>query len=403
MEPGSVEPSVFNNSGGSDFGYVSDFGFDHDHEGHGHGDHGHGDHFGDDHGGGDHDQDHDHHQNGNSLKGLIAKLLGLDKDASALGGGEAGSEAGSHSGGDHGAPPSQSVMYSSVLAGISLSEAFKGIRVTPNFLYLCLFTGFTLWLFVVYWIRHNEPMANQVLGTGAVNTRTTIDDRRLLNSVKDAMPFRTSSTFGDIYTPNAPHVPPVQPIDQMLMHKANNARPLPTQGLGQGAAQNLQQKLLSTAARQPYEMSAATSQYANQYVNQSVNQAAMQSGYPQSQAYPSAQQFPQQQRIASYAPPASRQQAYPPANQQAYSNSPYGGAYPNSSYTNNANRIAAAGSFQSMPQQGMQPQAIYPAVPYPLMAAPAGMGVAQQQFGTAGQMPLNQDASGSRLKTVINR
>ncbi len=396
MEPGSVEPAVFNNTGGSDFGYVGDFGLDHDHHGeHGHGDHGHGDHFGDDHGGGDHDQDHDHHQNnGNSLKGLIARLLGLDKDASALGGGEAGSEAGSHSGGDHGAPPSQSVMYSSVLAGISLSEAFKGIRVTPNFLYLCLFSGFTLWLFVVYWIRHNEPMANQVLGTGAVNTRTTIDDRRLLNSVKDAMPFRTSSTFGDIYTPNVPHVPPVQPIDQMLMHRANNARPLQAQGLGQGAPQSLQQKLLSTAARQPYEMSAATSQYANQYVNQSVNQAAVQAGYPQAQAYSPAQQFAQQQRIASFAPPASRQQGYPQAGQQAYSG-----------YAN-TNKIATAGSFYSMPQQGMQPHAVYPAYPvqpYPLMAAPHGMGEAQQQFGTAGQMPLNQDASGSRLKTVINR
>lgn len=397
MEPGSVEPAVFNNTGGSDFGYVSDFGFDHDHHGeHGHGDHGHGDHFGDDHGGGDHDQDHDHHQNsGSSLKGLIARLLGLDKDASALGGAEAGSEAGSHSGSDHGAPPSQSVMYSSVLAGISLSEAFRGIRVTPNFLYLCLFAGFTLWLFVVYWIRHNEPMANQVLGTGAVNTRHTMDDRRLLNSVKDAMPFRTSSTFGDIYTPNVRHVPPVEPLDQMLMQRASNARPLQAKEPGQSTPQNLQQKLLSTAARQPYEMSAATSQYANQYVNQSVNQAAMQAGYPQAQAYPPAQQFPPQQPIASFAPSASRQQGYPQANQQVYSG-----------YAN-TNKIATAGSFYSMPQQGMQPPTVYPAYPaypvqpYPLMAAPKGLGEAQQQFGTAGQMP--PDASGARVKTLINR
>ncbi len=396
MEPGSVEPSVFNNSGGSDFGYVSDFGFDHDHHGDSHGDHGHGDHFGDDHGGDhDHDRDGEHgqHNNGNSLKGLIARLLGLDRDAGALGGGEAGSEAGSHGGGDRGAPPSQSVMYSSVLAGISLSEAFKGIRVTPNFLYLCLFSGFTLWLFVVYWIRHNEPLANQVLGTHATS-RTTVDDRRLLNSVKDAMPFRTSSTFGDIYTPNVPHVPPVQPIDQMLMNRANNAKPLPSQGLGPGAPQSLQQKLLSTAARQPYEMSAATSQYANQYVNQSVNQAAMHAGFPQAQAYPSAPQFSQQQRLASYSAPAPRHHVYSPTSQQSYSASHYAGSYPNS--------IATAGSFYAMPQQAMQAQTAYPLQP-PLMEAPHGMGQAQQQFGTAAQMFAAPDGNSTRLKTVINR
>ncbi|MBA3992567.1 MAG: hypothetical protein C0469_03500 [Cyanobacteria bacterium DS2.3.42] len=387
MEPGSVEPAIFNNSGGSDFGFASDFGLDHDR----HDDHGHGDHFGDDHGGGDHDRDGDHaNHNGNSLKGLIARLLGLDRDAGALTGGEAGSEAASHGGGDHGAPPSQSVMYSSVLAGISLSEAFKGIRVTPNFLYLCLFAGFTLWLFVVYWIRHNEPMANQVLGTGAVNTRHTVDDRRLLNSVKDAMPFRTSSTFGDIYTPNSPHVPPVQPIDQMLMNRANNAKPLPSQGSAGVPGQTLQQKLLSTAARQPYEMSAATAKYANQYVSQSVNQASMQAGYPSAQAYPPAQQFAQTQH---------RQQGYPQASQQSYSASPYATAYPNS----NNRQIATAGSFYSMPQQGMQMQPVYALQPAPLMASPHGMGEAQQQFGTAGQIVPYHDGNSPRLKTVINR
>lgn len=394
MEPGSVEPAIFNNSGGSDFGYVSDFGFDHDrHDGH---DHGHGDLFGEDPGGGDYDRDGDQGQynNSSSLKGLIARLLGLDRDAGALAGGEAGSEAGSHAGGDRGAPPSQSVMYSSVLAGISLSEAFRGIRVTPNFLYLCLFAGFTLWLFVVYWIRHNEPMANQVLGTGAVNTRHTIDDRRLLNSVKDAMPFRTSSTFGDIYTPNAPHVPPVQPIDQMLMQKANNAKPLHLQGVGELPGQNLQQKLLSTAARQPYEMSAATAKYANQYVGQSVNQASMHAGYPGAQAFPSAQRFAQPQHRQQVYP-----QAGPQANQQAYS--PYATypAYP----TANNRQIATAGSFYAMPQQGYQSPPVYASQPAPLMASPHGMGEAQQQFGTAGQMVPYHDGNSTRLKTLINR
>ncbi|HIA50871.1 MAG TPA: hypothetical protein EYN91_02115 [Candidatus Melainabacteria bacterium] len=386
MEPGGSEPGGFN-SGGQDFGYVSDFGFDHDHHD-GHGDHGHGDHgfdhFGDDHGGDhDHDQDHDHdssHQGqGQGLKSLIAKLLGLDKDAGALGGGEAGGEAGSH-GAEPGAPPSQSVMYSSALAGISLSEAFKGIRVTPNFLYLCLFSGFTFWLFVVYWIRHNEPLANQVLGTYNNTTRHAVDDRRLLNSVKDAMPFRTSSTFGDIYTPNVPHVAPVKPIDQELMMKANNARPMPAHSMPGAAPQTLQQKLLSTAARQPYEMSAATSQYANQFVNQSVNQAQMHAGFPQAQV----------QRQTSY----STGNQYSAGNQyQAYGQSPYAGSYPNT--------IATAGSYYAMPQQAAG-QPMYP-VAQPLLAAPHGMGEAQQQFGSAMPMTPYQNAAPTRLKMMINR
>ena len=83
MEPGGSEPGGFNSTGGQDFGYVSDFGFDHDHHDghgdHGHGDHGH-DHFGDDHGGDhdhdqDHDRDHNHQGQGQGLKGLIARLL----------------------------------------------------------------------------------------------------------------------------------------------------------------------------------------------------------------------------------------------------------------------------------------------------------------------------------------
>ncbi len=397
MEPGGSEPGGFNSTGGQDFGYVSDFGFDHDHHDghgdHGHGDHGHGDHFGDDHSGGDHDEDHDHDQeqthqkHGHGLKGLIARLLGLDKDAATLGGTEAGSDAGSHRHAQHGQPPSQSVMYSSALAGISLSEAFKGIRVTPNFLYLCLFAGFTLWLFVVYWIRHNEPLANQVLGTGAVNSRTTIDDRRLLNSVKDAMPFRTSSTFGDIYTPNAPHVPPVEAIDQQLMIKAGNAKPLRAEAMESGVPQTLQQKLLSTAAKQPYEMSSAANGFANQFVNQAVSQASQQSGYPAL----SPGQFPQQQRISSYAipPSAQRQQGYPTA---AYS--PYANRYPNT--------IATAGSYNAMPQQGMQAQTVYPMAPPPLMAVPHGMGEVQQQFGSASPMMM-QGTGSTRLRTVINR
>lgn len=385
MEPGSggSEPGGFN-TGGNDFGYVSDFGFDHDHhDGHGdhsHGDHdhGHGDHFGED-AGGDHDQDQGQNQGqNNGLKSLIARLLGLDKDAGALGAGEAGGEAAAQTAGDSGQTPSQSVMYSNALAGISLSEAFKGIRVTPNFLYLCLFSGFTFWLFVVYWIRHNEPLANQVLGTGPMHTRSVVDDRRLLNSVKDAMPFRTSSSFGDIYTPNTPHVPAVQPMDHALMMGMNNAKPLAAHMSSGAGPQSLQQKLLSTAAQQPYQMRTATANFANQYVNQAVRQGAGQV-YPmpaQTQQYAPMQQFPRQ----SYQMPAVRNQQY----------SQYAGAYPNT--------IATAGTYYGG-QAATGGQVMVPQALPPLMEAPNGMGPALQQFGSASTV----DNQVPRLRTLISR
>lgn len=421
MEPGGSEPGGFNGTGGNDFGYVSDFGFDHDHHDggdHGHGDHGH-DHFGED-AGGDHDHDRDQdggggNQNqGSSLKGLIARLLGLDKDVTGAAGGEAGSDAGASKGGETATTPSQSAMYANAIAGISLAEAFKGIRVTPNFLYLCLFAGFTFWLFVVYWIRHNEPMANQVLGNSPVHTRHSVDDRRLLNSVKEAMPFRTSSTFGDIYTPNAPHVPPGQPLDHELMTKMNNAKPM-----GAGSTHPLQEKMLSAAAQQPYLMSSATAQYANQYVNQAVGVGTGQAGFPSAQAVPNTQQH--NHRLASYASPASVQrhqsyQAYPTQapvqqygvsqypTQSRYGNSPYGAApnYSNSQYAGAyPNQIAAAGSYY--PPQNSAPQS-YGYAPAPLMEAPHGMGAVPQQFGTASQMGIpSGDAQAPRLKTVISR
>jgi hypothetical protein len=48
---------------------------------------------------------------------------------------------------------------------VKLSDVFKGITVTPNFMLAMMFVGFAAWLFVIYWIRHNEPLANQCLGT----------------------------------------------------------------------------------------------------------------------------------------------------------------------------------------------------------------------------------------------
>jgi hypothetical protein len=139
-------------------------------------------------------------------------------------------------------------------------------------------------------------------------------------------------------------------MDHALMMGMNNAKPLHAHaGMG-GGQQSLQQKLLSTAAQQPYQMRTSTASFANQYVNQAVSQATTQS-YPlqaQPQQYAPTQQIPPH----SYQMPAVQNQQY---------------SYP-----------------QAMP---------------PLMQAPNGMGPALQQFGSAS----SGDNQVPRLRTMVSR
>lgn len=87
------------------------------------------------------------------------------------------------------------------LANFKATSLFKGVNITPGHLMLCLFLFFFFWLFIVYWIRHNEPLANQVLGSPHAFAPTALHDRHLINSVKGAYPVHTSPTAGQIWTP----------------------------------------------------------------------------------------------------------------------------------------------------------------------------------------------------------
>ncbi|MBZ0186086.1 MAG: hypothetical protein K8F91_07490 [Candidatus Obscuribacterales bacterium] len=98
--------------------------------------------------------------------------------------------------------PSQTPVWNSGIKGVKLSDMVQGINVTPNFMLAMLFLGFTAWLFVIYWIRHNEPLANQVLGTPAASAPTADADRALIDGVRNALPIRTSHKFGAFYTPD---------------------------------------------------------------------------------------------------------------------------------------------------------------------------------------------------------
>jgi hypothetical protein len=83
---------------------------------------------------------------------------------------------------------------------MKLSHFFHGIHVSTNFSILMAFLFFLGWLFVVYWVRHNEPFADQVLGT-VPQSITSAVDRRLVDGIKQAFPIRLSSDTGAIYEP----------------------------------------------------------------------------------------------------------------------------------------------------------------------------------------------------------
>lgn len=98
--------------------------------------------------------------------------------------------------------PGNSTNWTRALSAVKLSDVLQGVRVTPNMLFMMLYASFVCWLFVIYWIRHHEPLANSVLGTNAPGCATAAADRRILAGTKLAFPGRTSSQTGDIYVPS---------------------------------------------------------------------------------------------------------------------------------------------------------------------------------------------------------
>lgn len=143
---------------------------------------------------------HGHHH-----QGFLGQLFGDGHDH----GGHHGSHGGHHHHhtGEFSSNPQGSASWTSALSGIKLSEALKGISVTPNMMLLFMFLSFTAWLGVVYWVRHNEPFVNQVVGTH-VHAPTGHADRHLVNGVRHALPIRTTPQSGMIYVPGVPEVAP---------------------------------------------------------------------------------------------------------------------------------------------------------------------------------------------------
>jgi|GEM_PF-611771 len=233
-----------------------------------------------DHGGHDHGGHGVHHGHGQGGHSLIAQILGLDQsDHAHL----------AHHGGEggEGLAPSQSASWNSALQGLKLENLMAGINITPNFLLLMLFASFVGWLGVVYWIRHHEPFANQVLGSSAAYAPTAADDRRLIGHAREAMPFKTVARSGMVYCPNpGQNNPPANgsPVNNSLSQAMSSA-------FGQGQAP-------SASSAQPMAMQSTTS---SSPVNQSLS-AAMSSAFasaPAASAPPAGMSAPMSEQFAA--------------------------------------------------------------------------------------------------------
>ena len=92
-------------------------------------------------------------------------------------------------------------IWAQALHNIKLGHILEGIEYTANFWFLVLFVCFFAWLYVVYWVRHHEPMSEQAIGTSSNSSTTSAADRQLVAGAKDAFPFKTSATMGNFYVP----------------------------------------------------------------------------------------------------------------------------------------------------------------------------------------------------------
>jgi len=138
--------------------------------------------------------------------GIVSHLLAMDHSS--------GGHLHGHPQAQQAPPPRKAVTHGPLwlmaLQSVNLSKALDGVTLSHNFLLLLLFIGFFGWLYVVYWIRHQEsPDANKFYAAGPVMSARIARDRQIVAGVKGAVPARTSADFGSVWTPGAEiRVPP---------------------------------------------------------------------------------------------------------------------------------------------------------------------------------------------------
>lgn len=125
-------------------------------------------------------------------------------------------------------------MLGSELQAFSFSTLMDGLKVNSGVRFFALFASFLGWLYVIYWVRHHEPLVNQAIGVYSPQSSTTSDDRTLVAAVKNAFPFRTSGSMGALYVPS-PKVPESDKHERAIFPIYGTAAPVQA-GPGQAIA-----------------------------------------------------------------------------------------------------------------------------------------------------------------------
>jgi len=119
------------------------------------------------------------------------------------GSGGHGDQGGSHSGQGHGFGDfSNADIIGSDIENINWSTLFSGLKVNTGVRFIIVFAAFSCWLYVIYWIRHHEPLSNQVIGVSVPQSSTLAADRSIIARVSKVFPFQTPALVsGSFYTP----------------------------------------------------------------------------------------------------------------------------------------------------------------------------------------------------------
>ena len=92
------------------------------------------------------------------------------------------------------------------LGGYKLEHFTEGLRINNGIRFGVLFIAFFGWLYIVYWVRHHEPLTQQTIGLNAASAPTAAQDKSIVSSVSKAFPFKTSPEFGMLYAPSPQNV-----------------------------------------------------------------------------------------------------------------------------------------------------------------------------------------------------
>jgi hypothetical protein len=98
--------------------------------------------------------------------------------------------------------PSQFAIWMSALQHMRLSKALEGIHVSNNAGILILCLSFGVWLFVVYAIRHHDPLAKQFTAKKVLSPHRQIDER-VVSHMSGALPLKVYQDSAHIFVPGS--------------------------------------------------------------------------------------------------------------------------------------------------------------------------------------------------------